>query len=102
MICLEHHQQIKNALGIGGMATSVSTWRHNADKESGKQGGQVDMVIERADRIIHLFEIKFSTKKIYNHKRLRKEGARTTLAISRGYEDHKSGCTNIYHDIRTF
>lgn len=63
MICLEHHQQIKNALGIGGMATSVSTWRHNADKESGKQGGQVDMVIERADRIIHLFEIKFSTKK---------------------------------------
>lgn len=63
LICLEHHQQIKNALGIGGMATSVSTWRHNADKESGTQGGQVDMVIERADRIIHLFEIKFSTKK---------------------------------------
>lgn len=63
LICLEHHQQIKNALGIGGMATSVSTWRHNADKESGKQGGQVDMVIERADRIIHLFEIKFSNKK---------------------------------------
>lgn len=63
LICLSHHEQIKKALGINGMATSVSTWRHIAPKDSNESGAQVDMVIERADRIIHLFEIKFSTKK---------------------------------------
>lgn len=64
LICLEHHEQIKKGLGIGGMATSVSTWRHSAEKkDKTHHGAQVDMVIERADRIIHLFEIKFSTKK---------------------------------------
>ena len=63
LICLEHHEQIKKGLGIGGMATSVSTWRHIADKNDKTPGAQVDMVIERADRIIHLFEIKFSNNK---------------------------------------
>ncbi len=63
LICLEHHEQIKRGLGIGGMATSVSTWRHMATKGNLAPGAQVDMVIERADRIIHLFEMKFSTKK---------------------------------------
>ena len=63
LICLEHHEQIKKGLGIGGMATSVSTWRHVADKNDMTSGAQVDMVIERADRIIHLFEMKFSTNK---------------------------------------
>ena len=63
LICIEHHNQIKHALGIGGIATKVSTWRITGDKESGTPGAQVDMVIERADRLIHLFEMKFSEKK---------------------------------------
>ncbi len=63
LICLEHHEQIKKGLGINGMATSVSTWRYIPDKNNSSSGAQVDMVIERADRIIHLFEIKFNTRK---------------------------------------
>lgn len=63
LICIEHHEQIKKALGISGMATYVSTWRYVADKNDTNFGAQVDMVIERADRIIHLFEMKFSTNK---------------------------------------
>ncbi len=59
-ICMEHHEQIKKALGISGMATEVSTWRCNADKEEGLSGAQIDMIIERADRMIHLCEMKFS------------------------------------------
>lgn len=73
VICLNHHEQVKKALGIGGMATSVSTWRHTPPKGSDEGGAQVDMVIERADRIINLFEIKFSTKK---------------FTISKEYEKH--------------
>lgn len=61
LICMEHHEQIKQALGISGMATSVSTWRSESDEETGLPGTQIDMVIDRADRIIHLCEMKFSS-----------------------------------------
>lgn len=61
LICLQHHKQIKAALGIAGVATSVSTWRCPANKDKGLPGAQIDMVMERADRIIHLCEMKFST-----------------------------------------
>ncbi len=61
-ICMEHHEQIKKALGISGMATEVSTWRCEADKEKELPGAQIDMIIERADRMIHLCEMKFSQK----------------------------------------
>ncbi len=60
LICMQHHQQIKNALGISGMATEVSTWRCTPDPQKELPGGQIDMIIERADRIIHLCEMKFS------------------------------------------
>ena len=75
IICMEHHQQIKNALGISGMATSVSTWRSYPEPKKGLPGAQIDMIIERADRMIHLCEMKFS-RSAYNisadyEKRLR-------------------------------
>lgn len=62
LICMEHHQQIKNALGISGMATSVSTWRCYPTPKFNLPGAQIDMIIERADRMIHLCEMKFSQK----------------------------------------
>lgn len=61
-ICMEHHEQIKRALGISGMATEVSTWRCAADEATGTPGAQIDMIISRADRYIHLCEMKFSQK----------------------------------------
>ncbi len=61
LVCMKHHKQIKSALGIRGVATSVSTWTVRADEENDLPGGQIDMIIERADRIIHLCEMKFST-----------------------------------------
>ncbi len=60
LICMRHHREIKQALGISGIGTSVSTWRCAADKETGSPGAQIDMLIERADRVVHLCEMKFS------------------------------------------
>lgn len=65
LICMRHHRQIKKALGISGMATSVSTWRCSPDEKENLPGAQIDMIIERADRLIHLCEMKFS-QKAYN------------------------------------
>ena len=57
LICLQHYRQILNALGIGGVSTSIATWRYAGDENH--SGAQVDMTIERADRMIHLCEMKF-------------------------------------------
>ena len=61
LLCLLHLTQIKQALGISGMATSASAWRLKADRQNGQEGAQIDLIITRADRIINLCEMKFST-----------------------------------------
>ena len=59
LICMRHHKQIKKALGISGIGTSVSTWKCMPDPDNETPGTQIDMLIERSDRVIHLCEIKF-------------------------------------------
>jgi len=54
-VCLRHVDVIKAALSIGGVSASVFAWR---SKDS-KPGAQIDLVIDRADRVINLCEIKF-------------------------------------------
>lgn len=57
-LCRYHVKNIKKHLGIGAVYTEISTWRSQA--KSG--GAQIDMLIDRKDRVINLCEIKFSTK----------------------------------------
>lgn len=57
-ICLLHLDQIKRKLGIGGISTNTGTWRKIGDKES--KGTQIDLVIDRSDRVINLCEMMFS------------------------------------------
>lgn len=59
-ICFAHIRQIKQALGISGVSTQIYSWRIKDDPVYGK-GAQVDMVIERADQIVNLCEMKFSS-----------------------------------------
>lgn len=56
-ICMKHVPQIKKALGIGGVYTTTYSYLRKAD--AFEKGLQIDMLIERADRVINLFEIKF-------------------------------------------
>ncbi|WP_018627514.1 AAA family ATPase [Niabella aurantiaca] len=59
-ICQKHLEQLKSALGISGIHTRESIWRTTAPT-SGRQGAQIDLVIDRNDRCINIFEMKFST-----------------------------------------
>lgn len=52
MACLHHIPQIKMALGISGVQTSVSSWYD--------EKAQVDLVIDRKDQVVNLCEMKFS------------------------------------------
>ncbi len=50
--------QIKPALGISGVYTKHSSWKFKGT--DALPGAQIDMIIDRADQIIHLCEAKFT------------------------------------------
>lgn len=52
MVCLHHIPQIKKALGISGVQTSVASWYNKS--------AQIDLLIDRRDQVINLCEMKFS------------------------------------------
>ncbi|MDO4289976.1 MAG: AAA family ATPase [Eggerthellaceae bacterium] len=54
--CLCHLPQIKRSLSLSTMSTRDFPWRSSASK----RGAQVDLVIERPDRITYLCEMKFT------------------------------------------
>ncbi len=55
-ICRYHTNNIKKHLGISGVYTEISTWR----SKRSKGGAQIDLVLDRNDRVITICEIKFS------------------------------------------
>ena len=56
---MAHVQQIKQALGISGIRTEYYSWR----SKKSKPAAQVDLIIERADDMVNLCEIKYSRGK---------------------------------------
>ena len=69
MLALQNIAEIKKAMGIIGIQSSVSAWR----SEKWTPAAQIDLVINRKDGIINLFEIKYC-----NHK----------FTITKNYEDN--------------
>jgi hypothetical protein len=55
-VCKDHINQVKKAIGISAVLTDISSW--NGISETGK--AQIDLVIDRRDRITNICEIKFS------------------------------------------
>lgn len=52
MVCLLHVPQIKKSLGISGVQATISSWQ--------SPNAQIDLIIDRKDQVINLFEMKFS------------------------------------------
>ena len=57
-VCWVHINQLKTALGIAGVQAEVFSWFEKGENEY--PGAQIDMLIDRADRVINLCEMKFS------------------------------------------
>ena len=57
-VCFQHIEQIKKALGILAVHTSHSAWC--ARDEAG--GTQIDLLIDRDDRVMNMCEIKFLSR----------------------------------------
>lgn len=77
-LCLKHIPQIKKALGIGGVYSETSTYRSTATDNLA--GIQIDLLIDRNDHIINLFEVKFYNTEFIISKTYAKE-LRTKMAI---------------------
>ncbi|MCF3108504.1 ATP-binding protein [Niabella sp. CC-SYL272] len=69
-ICQKHLEQLKAALGISGIHTRESIWRAAAPTPA-RQDAQIDLVIDRNDRCINLFEMKFSSSQFVISKSYR-------------------------------
>ena len=63
LVCLEHVEQIKRALQIGGVHSLNYAWRCERPQDDAERGAQIDLVIDRDDGIVNLCEMKFAAKK---------------------------------------
>ena len=57
ILCLLHIPQIRKALGISGVLTEIYSWKSKIHDP----GAQIDLVIERGDKVINLCEMKFAS-----------------------------------------
>ena len=56
-LCLNHVDGIKKALGVSGVNSEEAQWSVKGDDD--KDGTQIDLIIDRADNVVNLCEIKF-------------------------------------------
>ncbi len=59
-VCLEHIKQIKQALGISGLLSKEYSRICLPDQEKVIKSHQIDLLIDRADRVINMCEMKYS------------------------------------------
>ena len=55
-LCLNHHRQIEQALGIAGIMTNVYSW---VTPPNAEEKAQIDLVIKRADKVVNVCEMKY-------------------------------------------
>lgn len=62
-LCMDHVEQILSALGISAVHTEYYSWRWQGDEY--EPGAQIDLAIERDDRVINVCEIKYCSEDEY-------------------------------------
>ena len=54
-LCIKHVEQLKKALGIGAVYTENYSWIQRNEE----RGAQIDLLLDRADNVINICEMKF-------------------------------------------
>ena len=81
-LCLKHVNEILVALGIHGISSTVSSWRYRGKEALQKGAAQIDLVIDRADRLITICEIKYSQQP-YSFSKTEADSLRRRIGIFR-------------------
>jgi hypothetical protein len=87
-VCLRHIESIKHALGIAGVETIEGAWEQRSAGE--RDGAQIDLVIDRADRGVNLCEMKFSESEFVIDKACARELAHKRDAYRAAFGDRKA------------
>lgn len=87
-VCLLHSEQIKKALGISGVITNEYSWRTSVTEEH--PGAQIDLLIDRSDKVINLCEIKYSDAP-YTIDKKYMENLRNKVALFRQISKTRKG-----------
>jgi uncharacterized protein len=111
-VCLYHINEIKESLGIAAVETNVSCWR----SATLKNGAQIDLVIDRRDRVINICEMKYAINKFTIDKKydttlrnkiaaFKKETGTTksvflTMITSFGLEENNYAAGIVQNDVK--
>lgn len=82
LTCYNHVDKIKQALGIEGIQSDTYLWAN--------KNAQIDLIIDRKDRVINLLEIKFSDKEYAVTKEYEKEIRNKLAEFQQAYPSTKS------------
>lgn len=61
-ICMKHAEKIRQALDIQYVACSIASWKFLSKPGVNSDGAQIDLLFDRDDGVITIFEIKFADK----------------------------------------
>jgi hypothetical protein len=78
-LCWYHVDALRKHLGIIGVYSEISTWRSS----NSAKGAQIDLLIDRNDRVINVCEIKFST---------------TPFTITKSYADNLKNKITVFKE----
>jgi len=87
-LCSKHVENIKSALGVSGVHTTVNSFIHKKNKTYQK-GFQIDLLIDRKDDVINICEMKFYadefpiTAAYAKNIRTRREGLRAVTGTKK-------------------
>jgi AAA+ ATPase superfamily predicted ATPase len=87
ILCLKHVDQIKRELKIGAVASRNSTWRN--------ENAQIDLVIDRADNVINLCELKFYNQEFTISKKYKEELINKKTEFSKDMSTRKNLFTTM-------
>ena len=79
---MKHTPQIKKALGVENVYSETSIWR--SKPQTGEQGAQIDLLIDRQDQCINVCEMKFSV----NDFNITKSYAKELESKLNGFRNH--------------
>lgn len=114
-LCFKHVHNIKKALGISGISSTDSTWRHHPKPFTEESGAQIDLVIDRADKCINLCEMKFcdaeyvinkqyaenlqNKKRVFREKTETKKTLFTTMITTYGVKKNSYCLSVVDHQL---
>ena len=89
--CEKHSEQLLRALGISGISSTISKWQRQADPDKDQPGVEIDLLIDRADNVINLCEVKFTRKPLIVDKKF-VQNQKVRLAIFETMTKTRKAC----------